>query len=88
MVLGDDRRAVRRRRADLPLAQRVTVVEVEVDGLVTHAERSDRLIEKLDARADRQDIMLTRLLAGLAVLMFLGQLAAPVVLRLLGLPGG
>lgn len=51
-----------------------------------HVIKSDQLLEKLDQRADRSDIMFARLLAGLAVLMFLGQIAAPIVLKLIGVP--
>lgn len=51
-----------------------------------HVEKSDALIAKLDQRADKQDVAMARLLAGLAVLVFLGQIAAPVVLRILGVP--
>lgn len=49
-----------------------------------HVGKSDELIEKLDRRADQQDVAMARLLAGLAVLMFLGQVLAPIVLRALG----
>jgi hypothetical protein len=68
----------------------VTVIEVELLNLgkrfERHTTKSDQLLEKLDQRADKQELVMARLLAGLAVLMFLGQVLAPVVGRLLGLP--
>lgn len=79
-----------RRLSDRPIPERMTVVEIEMRELARrferHAAKSDELIAKLDNRADRQDIAMARLLAGLAVLMFLGQVLAPFVGRLLGLP--
>ena len=79
-----------RRTSDAALGTRVTVIEVEMRNLgqrfERHAAKSDELIAKLDARADKQDVVVARLLAGLAVLMFLGQVFAPFVGRLLGLP--
>ena len=45
-----------------------------------------KLITKLDERADKQDVRYARLTAGLAVLMFLGQLFAPILLRALEVP--
>lgn len=78
----------RRRNSDADDATRLTVLEVQMENLgkrfERHVVKSDQLLEKLDARADKQDVMIARLLAGLAVLMFLGQLAAPIVLKLLG----
>lgn len=79
-----------RRLSDRPIPERMTVVEIEMRELARrferHAAKSDELIAKLDNRADRQDIAMARLLAGLAILMFVGQLAAPVVLRMIGVP--
>lgn len=49
-------------------------------------EDAQRLIGELDKRADRQDIAMARLLAGLAVVMVLGQILAPTIAQLLGLP--
>lgn len=84
----DGRARFSRRTSDVDHGTRLTVIEVQMENLGRRFERhvikSDQLLEKLDQRADRQDIALARLLAGIAVLMFLGQLAAPVVLKLLG----
>jgi hypothetical protein len=86
-----------RRRADLALGTRMTVVEVEMRGLGRrmdehiaesiriHADLS-RLIAKLDLRADRQDVQFARLLAGLSVVIVVAQFVAPILLRTLGLP--
>jgi len=68
----------------------MTVVEVELLNLgrrfQRHVDRTETLLEKLDARMDRTDVLMARLLAGISVLIFLGQLLAPAVGRLLGLP--
>lgn len=78
-----------RRSSDHPVGERMTVVEIQLINLgkrfEEHVDKSDQLIEKLDNRADRQDIMLARLLAGVAIAMFLSQLLTPVILRSIGL---
>ena len=80
----------RRRVSDLPLEIRVTVIETQLLALGgrfdAYASKSEQLIEKLDSRADRQDIMMARLLAGISVIMVLAQLLAPVLRRFFGLP--
>lgn len=91
--MTDERRPYRRPSS---LDQRVTVVEVEQRNLNRrfdeHMTASDRLhrdqselVTKLDQRADRQDVLMARLLAGLAIAGFLGQLLAPIILKALGL---
>jgi hypothetical protein len=71
------------------MSERMTVVEVQMQGLAKalerHVSRTEELIGKLDLRADGQDLAIARLLAGIAVLMFIGQLAAPVILRAIGI---
>jgi len=47
-------------------------------------DRLEVLARKLDDRADRQDVMFARLLGAVTVLVVLGQLGAPVLLRQLG----
>ena len=47
---------------------------------------AQKLIGDLDKRADRQEIAMARLLAALAVVMVLGQILAPTIARMLGLP--
>ena len=75
----------------------MTVVELEQrnhsrrfeDHLAVSArlhEDAQRLIDDLDKRADKQEIAMARLLAGLAVVMILGQVLAPTVAEALGLP--
>jgi len=44
------------------------------------------LISKLDARADKTDLAFARLFAGIAIAIWLGQLAAPYILHALGAP--
>lgn len=46
---------------------------------------AQKLIGDLDKRADRQELAMARLLAGLAVVMVLGQVFAPSVAKVLGL---
>lgn len=91
-----DERVPRRRAADgAPLGERVAGVETLVgtwdrrfEEHLRGTERVHRdltdLITKLDERADKQDIRYARLTAALAVLMFVGQLLAPVILKTLG----
>lgn len=49
-----------------------------------HRDARD-LLEKMDARLDRQEALAAKLLGGLAVAMFLGQVFAPALAKLLGL---
>jgi hypothetical protein len=74
----------------------MTVVEIELcnqerrfaEHLVVSSrlhEAVQALITDLDKRADRQDIAMARLLAGLAVVMVLGQILAPSIAKVLGL---
>lgn len=84
-------------RPDRRSETRLTVIEVEqrnfgrrfdehlVASGAIHADLQ-RLIGELDRRADRQDVMTARLLAGLAVLMVIGQVVAPAIARMIGLP--
>lgn len=58
-----------------------------------HVVAAEKLIGKLDERADqqdkradRQDIAMARLLGALAAVMFLAQILAPYIQRLVGLP--
>jgi len=75
----------------------VTVVEIEqrnhsrrFEEHITASARlhddAQRLIGDLDKRADRQDIAMARLLAALAVLVVVGQILAPTIAKVLGLP--
>lgn len=74
----------------------MTVVEIEqrnhnrrfeehLDASRRIHEDNQRLIGDLDKRADRQDIAMARLLAGLAVVMVIGQILAPSIAKVLGL---
>jgi len=74
----------------------MTVVEVEMRGLARRfddhlvAEERSRmaqlaLITKLDERADRSDVVFARLLGSVAVLVTLGQIISPLILKALGL---
>lgn len=88
----------RRRVADrAPLAERLVGVETLVttwdrrfEEHLRSTERVHRdlaeLVTKLDERADKQDVRYARLTAALAVIVTLGQLLAPVILRALGVP--
>lgn len=91
-----DERLPRRRAADsAPLGERVAGVEILVSTwdrrLEEHLRSTERvhsdlqtLIQKLDERADRQDIRYARLTAALAAIVTLGQLLAPIILREFG----
>ena len=74
-----------RRASDYPVDTRIAVLEVEVRSLKKIADKTTQLIEKLDQRADKTDVNMARLLAGLAVLTVIGQIVAPFVLDLFGL---
>ncbi len=75
----------------------MTVVEVEMrnlgrrldEHLLSSAEVHKAQVaisEKLDARLDRMELNQARLLAVLAGAVFIGQLLAPTILKLLGAP--
>lgn len=85
----------RRRTSDESLGYRVTVLEGEMQSFVRRFDEQIRaqertnsrlevLAQKLDERADRQDVMFARLLGAVGVLVVVGQFAAPLVLRTLG----
>lgn len=68
----------------------MTVLEVQFE---THLAASDRtheteakLLEKLDARADKQELRMYGLVAALTVLGVLGQAFLPLIRDLLRLP--
>lgn len=69
--------------------RRLTTVEVQMVNLVTkldaHVSATNRLIDKLDARADQSDVFMARLVGGLVVAQFLAILFAPVIRASLGL---
>ena len=69
----------------------VAVIAVELKSLARlvekHVRDSDDDIKELDKRLDRQDRRMAYLTGGLAVLIFIGQLIAPIVGHLLNLPG-
>jgi hypothetical protein len=78
------------------LDSRVSVLEAEfrnmgrrmdahlVDSTVVH-DRLATLIDRLDARADGQDLKIGRIGGAIALAVFLATLAAPVIVRVLGL---
>lgn len=78
-----------RRRSGTTLDRRVTVLEVEMRTHLRASEQLHRdardLLEKMDTRLDRQEGLAARLLGGLAVAMFLGQILAPKIAEMLGL---
>ncbi len=91
-----DERPPRRRTSDAPLGERITGVETLVNSWdqrwSEHLRTTERvhadlqkLIGDLDKRADRSEIAMARLLAGLAVVMVLGQILAPSIAAVLGL---
>lgn len=75
------RQAALERRFDEHLVNEKLAIEAQ--GKVNDALRA--LVTKLDERADRQDVLYARLLGGVAVLVTVGQILAPLVLRALGL---
>ena len=91
-----DERLPRRRASDTALGTRLTIVEIEqrnhslrfeehIRASCRLHEAAQTLISDLDKRADRQDIAMARLLAGLSVMVVLGQILAPTVAKVLGL---
>lgn len=55
------------------------------DSARLHGEATS-LIRKLDEQARRHELRTAQLFGGIAVLIFLGQLLAPIILRSLGVP--
>lgn len=78
-----------RHRSGTSLDRRVTVLEVEMRTHLRASEQLHRdardLLEKMDSRLDRQEGLAAKLLGGLAVAMFLGQVFAPKIAEMLGL---
>lgn len=78
-----------RRRADDDVERRVTILETQFAALGRrideHIEVTNRLISKLDERADRADVLQARLLGGLIMAQFLAILVAPALRAALGL---
>jgi len=81
---------LRRRSADSPIGTRVTILEADMGHLIRtvelHVLTSDRMVRELDARANKQDIAMARLLTGLSVVIVLANLLSPFLQRLVGLP--
>jgi hypothetical protein len=77
--------------SDIGLGTQVAVIASELKSLAKlvekHVEQSDGDIDALDKRLDRQDRRMAYLAGVAAVLIFLGQLLAPVVSHILALPG-
>lgn len=69
--------------------RRLTTIEVQMVHLATELDRhisaTNRLIERLDHRADRADVFTARLVGGLVVAQFLAILFAPVIRSAFGL---
>jgi len=68
----------------------VAIIETDMRHLIRtvelHVVTSDRMVRELDARANKQDIAMARLLAALSAVMVLANLLAPFLQRLVGLP--
>jgi hypothetical protein len=77
--------------SDIGLGTQVAVIASELKSLAKlvekHVEQSDGDIDALDKRLDRQDRRMAYLAGAAAVLIFLGQILAPVVSSVLALPG-
>ena len=71
------------------IGHRVTVLEVEMRTHLQASQRlhedAQRLMDKMDARLDRQDTLTAKLLGGLAVAVVVGQILAPSIASLLGI---
>lgn len=69
--------------------RRMTTVEVQMLNLTTkldaHVGATNRLIDRLDARADKADVVMARMIGGLIVAQFLAILLAPALRAALGL---
>jgi hypothetical protein len=74
---------------DDDVVRRVTILETQFSALGRrideHIDKTNKLIERLDERADRADILQARLLGGLIVAQFLAILFAPALRAALGL---
>lgn len=71
--------------------RRLTTIEVQMVNLASkldgHVISTNRLIDKLDSRADKSDILMARMIGGLIVAQFLAILFAPALRAALGLSG-
>ena len=69
--------------------RRTTTLEVQMVNLnrelQNHIQQTNRMIEKLDDRSDRHELLMARLIGGLIVAQFLAILFAPVIRSAFGL---
>ncbi len=69
--------------------RRLTAVEVQMVNLTTtldrHVRDASRMLEKLDDKTDKQELMMARLIGGLIVAQFLAILFAPALRAALGI---
>ncbi len=69
--------------------RRTTTLEVQMVNLARelqkHMDQTNRMIEKLDDRSDRHELLMARLIGGLIVAQFLAILFAPVIRTAFGL---
>jgi hypothetical protein len=69
--------------------RRLTTIEVQIINLGTklndHMTQTNRMIEKLDDKSDRHELMMARLIGGLILAQFLAILFAPVIRSAFGL---
>lgn len=76
-------------RSASEMDRRLTTMEVQLMHVATkldeHVQTSARIVERLDSRQDRADIVMARLIGGLIVAQFLAILFAPVIRGALGL---
>lgn len=59
---------------------RIAIAEQQIGQLRETTDRLMHLAEKLDTRLDRNDLLLARLMAGIAVAFVLAQVVAPYIL--------
>ena len=76
-------------RTALEMDRRMTTMEVQLLNMTTkmdmHIEQTRHMIDRLDQRQDRADVVMARLIGGLIVAQFLAILFAPVIRSALGL---
>ena len=80
---------LRRRRTSDALGTRVSVLESQFSDMGrridAHIATTNRLIDKLDERADRTDVLFGRLIGALIVIQALVVLLAPTIRVMFGL---
>jgi hypothetical protein len=83
--MTQERRRYSGDRSAVEMDRRMTTLEQQVISISNTLQRTNDLIDKLDHRQDRTDILQARMIGGLIVAQFLAILFAPAIRAAFGL---